>query len=565
MRLAHKKVIFVMVLVFLLASLACNAIALSTKATQTPVGTPTLEAGATSLSSGMVANLDNLEKAVVHIETEGTHRDPSEGLKVDVEGSGTGFIVDASGIAVTNNHVVAGAALLRVWISGENQPRSAIVLGTSECSDLAVIDIDGGGFQYLGWYEGEIKAGLDVYTAGFPISGAGIGYTLTKGIVSKPTGSVNWTVASVNNIIEHTARINPGNSGGPLVTAEAKVVGVNFGFNSTLDQNYAVARDEARPIIDQLRGGVDVNSLGINGLGVQGDLQGNAVVGVWVRSIKAGSPADLTGIRPGDIITQLGDEVLNDGTLGGYCAVVRSRQPGEAIDVTVIRSDTLEVFKGQFNGTALARAGTTQDQTTPEAGALGNPDASQSGEVFFTAEFESPENWFTFTKLIDTDKYQAYTDNNRLHLFIEPKNVTLYALYDMSLNNANVRVETTAQKVEGPNTNNIGLVCRATDAGWYEFNITNGGEWFIYIFIASEDDPYSILDSGLSQAINLLNKPNQLAATCIGRQLTFIINGVEVASISDNTFSNGGQVGISIFSVFDNLGVEFEYFTATVP
>ena len=76
-------------------------------------------------------------------------------------------------------------------------------------------------FGILDWYGAEIKAGLDVYTAGFPISGAGIGYTLTKGIVSKPQGSVNWPVASVDNIIEHTARINPGNSGGPLVTGEA--------------------------------------------------------------------------------------------------------------------------------------------------------------------------------------------------------------------------------------------------------------------------------------------------------------------------------------------------------
>ena len=85
-----------------------------------------------------------------HIETEGTYREPSEGLKVDVEGSGTGFIIDPAGITVTNNHVVAGASLLRVWISGETEARSAVVLGTSECSDLAVIDIDGDGFWNFG-------------------------------------------------------------------------------------------------------------------------------------------------------------------------------------------------------------------------------------------------------------------------------------------------------------------------------------------------------------------------------------------------------------------------------
>ena len=164
-------------------------------------------------------------------------------------------------------------------------------------------------------------------------------------------------------------------------------MGVNFGFNSNLDQNYAVARDEARPIIEQLRGGTDVNSLEINGIGVQGQLQGREVVGVWVRSIKAGSPADLTGIQPGDIITHLGGETLNDGTLGGYCAIVRSSQPGQPIDVTVIRSDNLDVYSGQFNGSALARTSATQDLATPAVGDLGNPNANQPGEIFFSADF----------------------------------------------------------------------------------------------------------------------------------------------------------------------------------
>jgi len=200
----RKRVPVILVSLFIPAVLACNAVNILVEKTPKPQATATVDATSTTLS-GAVANLDDLERAVVHIETEGTYREPSEGLKVDAEGSRTGFIIDPAGIAVTNNHVVAGANLLRVWISGETEPRSAVVLGTAECSDLAVIDIDGDGFKYLDWYEQEIKAGLDVYTAGFPISGAGIGYTLTKGIVSKPQGSVNWTVASVDNIIEHTA------------------------------------------------------------------------------------------------------------------------------------------------------------------------------------------------------------------------------------------------------------------------------------------------------------------------------------------------------------------------
>jgi S1-C subfamily serine protease len=555
------RCIGLILLILLPISLACKAVNLVRQATPVPTASPLPAASDTPEGVRAVSNLDDLEKAVLYIETEGTYRDPSEGLKVNVESSGSGFIIDQNGIAVTNNHVVAGASKLRVWVYGESEPRSAIILGTSECSDLAVIDIDGEGFSFLEWYEGEIKAGLDVYTAGFPISGAGIGYTLTKGIVSKPTGSVDWTVASVNHIIEHTAKINPGNSGGPLVTQDAKVLGVNFGANPTLDQNYAVARDEARTVINQLRGGEDVNSLGINGVGVKGDLQGNAVVGVWVRSVKAGSPADQTGIQPGDIITQLDGQNLDDGTLGSYCNVVRSHQSGDAIDVSVIRADTLEVFEGQFNGTALAETGSLESQTTPVGGVEGNPNASQPGEVFFATEFDSADNWYTI-RLPNTDQYDAFTEGGKLRLEIQPEKVSLYSFYDLDLANPDVHLETYAQKVAGANTNNISLVCRATSKGWYEFSMTSGGEWRIYLY---QNDSFALLASGAAKAINLLNKANQIEATCIGSDLTFIINGTQVGSVNDTTFSTGGQVGVSIWSPFTGLGVEFDYFSATVP
>lgn len=552
--------------IFLLipAVLACNAVNMLVEKTATPQIIPTVP-DATASTGGPVAGLDDLEKAVVRIETEGTYREPSEGLRVDAEGSGTGFIIDPAGIAVTNNHVVAGANSLRIWISGEAAPRNALVLGTAECSDLAVIDIDGEGFPHLEWYDQEIKAGLEVYTAGFPISGAGIGYTLTNGIVSKPQGSVNWTVAAVEHVIEHTARINPGNSGGPLVTGEARVLGVNFGFNPQLDQNYAVARDEARPIIEQLRGGSDVNSLGINGIGVQGVLQGREVVGVWVRSVKAGSPADLTGIRPGDIITRLGSQELNDGTLGGYCAVVRSQQPGAPIDVTVLRSDSLDVYTGQVNGAALALTGSVQDSLTPEAGDLGNPNADQPGELFFTTEFDRPENWYAWT-VPNSDDYEAVTDGGKLRLTINPKEVTLYTFYELELSHPNVKIHTLAQKVEGPNANNISLVCRATEQGFYEFSMTSGGYWRIYLYkYDGERYTYTTLASGATTAAQLMNRPNQLAATCIEDRLDFYINNIRIGSTSDSTFSNGGEVGVSVWGEADGLVVEFDYFTASVP
>ena len=149
--------------------------------------------------------------------------DSQLGEQLNVLGRGSGVIIDDSGVAVTNNHVVTGAAILRVFVGGESQPRNARIVGVSECSDLAVIDIEGDGYPYLEWFDGQIYAGLDVFAAGFPLGDPE--FTLTKGIVSKARtrGETNWA-----SVIEHDANINPGNSGGPLVTTDGKVIGINY-------------------------------------------------------------------------------------------------------------------------------------------------------------------------------------------------------------------------------------------------------------------------------------------------------------------------------------------------
>ncbi len=175
--------------------------------------------------------------------------DPQLGELVNVIGRGSGFIIDESGIAVTNNHVVTGAAILRVFVGGESQPRNARIVGVSECSDLAVIDIEGAGYPFLEWFDGLIYSGLDVFAAGFPLGDPE--FTLTRGIVSKPrtSGETNW--ASVDAVIEHDATINPGNSGGPLVTTDGKVVGINYAGSRGTSQWFAISRDEALKVIDQ--------------------------------------------------------------------------------------------------------------------------------------------------------------------------------------------------------------------------------------------------------------------------------------------------------------------------
>ena len=359
-----KRIIFVL-LILALISMACSFTIGTPDPTATPASQPqeqptkveavraptatvepTLEP-----SSGAVSSLDEVKSAAIQIIAEGTFIDPQVGLMLNAAGAGSGFIIDPSGIAITNNHVVTGAALLKVFVAGDPKPHNARVLGVSECSDLAVIDIDGDGYPYLDWNTSNLKVGLDVYAAGFPLGDPE--FTLTRGIISKvqANGETSW--ASVDNVIMHDATINPGNSGGPLVTADGKVVGINYAGDKNSNQYFAIAPAEARQVIDQLQDGKDVTSLGINGQAVMSD--DGSLSGIWVSSVKSGSSADKAEIKAGDIITHLENIALAaDGTMSDYCDILRSHRPTDTLSVSVLRFADQTLMDGQVNGRPLA-------------------------------------------------------------------------------------------------------------------------------------------------------------------------------------------------------------------
>ena len=316
-----------------------------------PLGGSSVEATEDeTLVSGAVNTLQGVRSAVIQIEAQGSFIDPEFGYQANSAGRGSGFFVNDSGLAITNNHVATGAAFLKVWVAGETSPRNARVLGVSECSDLAVIDIDGEGFPYLEWYTGNIAPGLEVYTAGFPLGDPE--YTLTRGIVSKERadGDSNW--ASADYVIEHDARLNPGNSGGPLVTGDGQVVGVNYAGIDSTEQYFAIGRQEFERVYETLKSGQDVTSIGVNGTVVSN--ADGSITGIWVSSVDSGSPADQAGVKGGDIIIQLEGLVLGtDGTMADYCDVLRSRDATDTMAVTVLRWDTGELLEGQLNGREL--------------------------------------------------------------------------------------------------------------------------------------------------------------------------------------------------------------------
>ena len=557
----------------LVVSLACNFMSSTpTDAPDDPVATEEVveteepvetEAAITEPIVGAVDNLQDVKNAVIQIEAQGTFIDPEVGLVVNGAGSGSGFIIDPSGLAVTNNHVVTGAALLKVWVGGETEPRNARVVAVSECSDLAVIKIDGEDFDYLEWHSGPIDVGMDIYVAGFPLGDPE--FTLNKGIVSKAQvgGERSWT--SVDSAIEYDATSNPGNSGGPVVTPDGRVVAVHYSGNASVRQAFGISRDVARDVIQVLEDGENLNSIGINGQAVESE--DGSLTGIWVASVESGSPADETGVQPGDILTTMENLALaTDGSMSQYCDVLRSHSPEETLSLQVLRWNTGEVLEGQINGRELEVVYSDVGETTETADAgtgstIVDLDASEPGDPYLVTDFDDTEGWYTFS-VPDDISFNAEEDTSLVYIQVDDTHSTVYMVYDLDLP-TDVQIDTAVETVAGPNLNNISLVCRATADGWYEFSMNSGGYWYIWKY---DDGQYTELARGASYAINLQKDSNELTATCIGKELTFYVNSTEMGSVLDNRFKGGGQVGVSV-STFDipGAGVEFDWFVASIP
>ncbi|HEY8591144.1 MAG TPA: trypsin-like peptidase domain-containing protein [Naasia sp.] len=349
-----------------------------------------LAAGATLLAGcGMTAGTSStggavvfkeVQSATIQIEAQGTFASPEDGNAYESAGLGSGFIISKDGIAVTNNHVVAGAGLLSVWVGGDTSDEvNAKVLGSSECLDLAVIQLTGKDYPFLAWHTAAPETADEVYAAGFPLGDPE--FTMTKGIVSKAEadGESDWS--SIDSVIEHDAKIRGGNSGGPLVAPDGTVVGVNYAGNDELDQNYAIAASEVQAVLEDLTSGENPLSLGVNAMALPPTDDGLAQ-GIWVNSVTSGGAADAIGVQPGDVLLSMeGVTLATEGTLAEYCDVLRTKGTDAVISVDVYRPSDDSYYTGEFNGTELAVF------TVP--GSTGDEGGSGSTEPFSTVSSDS--------------------------------------------------------------------------------------------------------------------------------------------------------------------------------
>ena len=286
---------------------------------------------------------------------------------------GSGFIIDADGSILTNNHVVENAQKIVVKLSGDDQDYEAKVVGRDPKTDIAVIKIDAKtmlSVASLGDSDG-LEVGEWVVAIGNPF---GLDGTVTSGIVSAK-GRHNITQGPYDNFIQTDASINPGNSGGPLINLRGEVIGINTAIYSRSGGNmgigFAIPINLAKELLPQLRGKGKVTR-GYLGVLIQKitpeiaeSLGMERGYGALVANVSKDGPAEKAGVKVGDVIVDFdGKEVKDSGDL----PLIVARTPvDKKVRMKVLRDKkeiTLNVAVGELKEEEVVAS-------APEKGELG--------------------------------------------------------------------------------------------------------------------------------------------------------------------------------------------------
>jgi putative serine protease PepD len=239
-------------------------------------------------------------------------------------GLGSGVVISANGYILTNYHVVEGGTEYLVRFSAEEQYK-AVVVGEDPSSDLAVLKVEATGLTPIEIADSStVVVGEWVMALGSPF---GLEKSVSTGIVSALFRSTTMqSTAGPNfyaNMIQTDAAINPGNSGGALVNDEGKLIGINTLISSDSGSSagvgFAIPSNYAMNVAQQIMDGKEVEHafLGVQletvDVGNASSFNSNVEAGAYIGQVVPGSPADLAGLREGDIVTKLDDTPILSG------------------------------------------------------------------------------------------------------------------------------------------------------------------------------------------------------------------------------------------------------------
>jgi serine protease DegS len=254
---------------------------------------------------------------------------------------GSGVILSADGLILTNRHVVKDADSIRVLLA-DGRRLEVAVLGLDSETDLAVLKARAAGLPAAPVGDPKaLRVGDLTLAIGNPF---GVGQTVTQGIVSA-TGRAELGITPIENFIQTDAAINPGNSGGALVNARGELVGINTAIYSESGAaggiGFAIPSDlalkVARTIVEQ--GNIERGWIGMSGRSVTPELAETfglrAPRGVLVSSTLKDSPAEHAGLRPGDVVTRVGDREV--ATIQELLDAIAGSGPNQPLSLEVWR------------------------------------------------------------------------------------------------------------------------------------------------------------------------------------------------------------------------------------
>lgn len=258
-------------------------------------------------------------------------------------GLGSGVIVDVQGYILTNHHVVDAADEIEVVLA-DGRKTQAIVVGSDPETDLAVLKIDLPDLSTitLGHIE-EAQVGDVVLAIGNPFA---VGQTVTMGIISA-LGRNRLGINTFENFIQTDAAINPGSSGGALVDTSGNLLGINTAILSRMvggggsGIGFAVPVSTAKQVMDEIiaTGSVTRGWIGIDPQEITAELAESFELsdknGTLVAGVVRGSPADLAGLRPGDILLRVNDQAMNDTTT--LLNTIAQLKPGSVVKLALER------------------------------------------------------------------------------------------------------------------------------------------------------------------------------------------------------------------------------------
>ncbi len=296
--------------------------------------------------------------------------DEKEGLPRKVSSLGSGFVIDPSGLIVTNNHVIEGADEIIVNFTDGTKLKVTKILGHDPKTDLALLKVEPKKPLHAVTFgdSAKMRVGDWVMAIGNPF---GLGGSVTVGIISATKRDIN--AGPYDDFIQTDAAINRGNSGGPLFNMDGQVIGVNTAIISptggSIGIGFAVPSNTAVQVIDQLKqyGETRRGWLGVHVQNVTDEIAESlgldAAKGALVATVNAGSPAAAAGVQPGDVILSFDNQPIE--TVRSLPRAVAATPIGKNVPIKILRKGEtvdLTVTVGQLPASEEAADDAAQDE-----------------------------------------------------------------------------------------------------------------------------------------------------------------------------------------------------------